>query len=73
VTNLEWGMLLFYSICLSADNVLRSLNTHSVHGPVVNPFKPTALSSPPSNVDKRSAGGSSGGSAAAVASGMCHA
>ncbi|KAF5392795.1 hypothetical protein D9757_000892 [Collybiopsis confluens] len=41
-----------------------SLNIHSVHGPVVNPF----------NVEeRRAAGGSSGGSAAAVAAGLCHA
>lgn len=36
-----------------------SLNTHSIHGPVV--------------INGRSAGGSSGGSAAAVATGMCDA
>ncbi|THV02557.1 amidase signature enzyme [Dendrothele bispora CBS 962.96] len=41
-----------------------SMNTHSVHGPVINPFRPK---------EKRSAGGSSGGSAAAVAAGMCDA
>ncbi|KAF9525955.1 Glutamyl-tRNA amidotransferase subunit A, mitochondrial [Crepidotus variabilis] len=41
-----------------------SLNIHSIHGPVVNPFDTT---------DPRSAGGSSGGSAAAVAAGMCDA
>ncbi|KIK68224.1 hypothetical protein GYMLUDRAFT_35605, partial [Collybiopsis luxurians FD-317 M1] len=40
-----------------------SLNIHSVHGPVINPF----------NVEERRVvGGSSGGSAAAVAAGMCH-
>jgi aspartyl-tRNA(Asn)/glutamyl-tRNA(Gln) amidotransferase subunit A len=39
-----------------------SLNTHSIHGPVINPFSLT---------EKRSAGGSSGGSAAAVAADMC--
>lgn len=39
-----------------------SMNTHTIHGPVVNPF---------SSTERRSAGGSSGGSAAAVASGMC--
>ncbi|KZP28740.1 amidase signature enzyme [Athelia psychrophila] len=41
-----------------------SLNVHSVHGPVVNPFNLP---------ERRSAGGSSGGSAAAVAAGMCDA
>ncbi|KAL4249921.1 Glutamyl-tRNA(Gln) amidotransferase subunit A, mitochondrial [Abortiporus biennis] len=44
-----------------------SLNTYSAHGPVVNPCRSTDGES---NV-KRSAGGSSGGSAAAVAAGMC--
>ncbi|KIY47363.1 amidase signature enzyme [Fistulina hepatica ATCC 64428] len=39
-----------------------SLNTHSVHGPVINPFRPA---------ERRSAGGSSGGSAAAVAANFC--
>lgn len=41
-----------------------SLNKHSVHGPVVNPFGES---------ERRSAGGSSGGSAAAVAAGLCDA
>ncbi|KIM44426.1 hypothetical protein M413DRAFT_442403 [Hebeloma cylindrosporum] len=41
-----------------------SLNVHSIHGPVVNPFDVS---------ERRSAGGSSGGSAAAVAAGMCDA
>ncbi|KIY63200.1 amidase signature enzyme [Cylindrobasidium torrendii FP15055 ss-10] len=41
-----------------------SLNTNSIHGPVVNPFRPE---------EQRSAGGSSGGSAAAVAAGLCDA
>ncbi|KAJ7580242.1 amidase signature enzyme [Mycena floridula] len=40
-----------------------SLNIHSSHGPVLNPFRP--------NEPGRSAGGSSGGSAAAVAADMC--
>ncbi|GAW05765.1 amidase signature enzyme [Lentinula edodes] len=41
-----------------------SLNIHSIHGPVINPF----------DVDsRRAAGGSSGGSAAAVAAGLCDA
>ncbi|TFK48463.1 amidase signature enzyme [Heliocybe sulcata] len=43
-----------------------SLNTHSIHGPVINPWK--SLSS---DITPRSAGGSSGGSAAAVAAGLC--
>ena len=42
----------------------RSLNTHSIHGQVVNPIDTS---------EQRSAGGSSGGSAAAVAAGMCDA
>lgn len=44
-----------------------SLNVHSSHGPVVNPFRPSSGSTSP----PRSAGGSSGGSAAAVAAGLC--
>ncbi|KAF8645066.1 hypothetical protein AX16_008124 [Volvariella volvacea WC 439] len=48
-----------------------SLNIHSVHGPVINPFQPTTI--PGSGNVRRSAGGSSGGSAAAVAAGMCYA
>ncbi|KAF8347960.1 amidase signature domain-containing protein [Amanita rubescens] len=43
-----------------------SLNIHSVHGPVVNPLRF-------GDGMPRSAGGSSGGSAAAVAAGMCFA
>ncbi|KAJ7105126.1 amidase signature domain-containing protein [Mycena crocata] len=50
-----------------------SLNVHSVHGPVVNPFQSTSTSVPWQRREKRSAGGSSGGSAAAVAAGMCYA
>ncbi|TFK39730.1 Glutamyl-tRNA amidotransferase subunit A, mitochondrial [Crucibulum laeve] len=45
-----------------------SLNVHSVHGPVINPFTPSTVT-----FEQRSAGGSSGGSAAAVAAGMCSA
>ncbi|TEB36530.1 Glutamyl-tRNA amidotransferase subunit A, mitochondrial [Coprinellus micaceus] len=41
-----------------------SLNIYSVHGPTLNPFDPS---------ERRSAGGSSGGSAAAVAMGACDA
>lgn len=41
----------------------RSLNKHSAFGPVVNPIG--------YKDEKRSAGGSSGGSAASVATGMC--
>ncbi|KAF7309444.1 Glutamyl-tRNA(Gln) amidotransferase subunit A, mitochondrial [Mycena indigotica] len=49
-----------------------SLNIHSAHGPVINPFQtsnPVSREQP----ERRSAGGSSGGSAAAVAAGMCYA
>ena len=50
---------------------LRSLNVHSIHGPVRNPFNlPPAETS---SDQERSSGGSSGGSAAAVAAGMCDA
>ncbi|KAG2011923.1 general amidase, variant 2 [Coprinopsis cinerea AmutBmut pab1-1] len=47
-----------------------SLNTYTIHGPVINPFP---LSKVGLNNDKRSAGGSSGGSAAAVAADICDA
>ncbi|KAJ6580978.1 amidase signature domain-containing protein [Mycena capillaripes] len=50
-----------------------SLNIHSAHGPVVNPFQPASSSVPWVEREKRSAGGSSGGSAASVAAGMCYA
>ncbi|KAF8892164.1 amidase signature domain-containing protein [Infundibulicybe gibba] len=46
-----------------------SLNTHSIHGPVVNPYNLYSAT----ETQPRSAGGSSGGSAAAVAAGMCYA
>ncbi|KAG7094141.1 hypothetical protein E1B28_007753 [Marasmius oreades] len=50
-----------------------SLNTHSIHGPVINPFQTlrSAASVSWRNREKRTAGGSSGGSAAAVAADMC--
>ncbi|KAJ7089866.1 Glutamyl-tRNA amidotransferase subunit A, mitochondrial [Mycena belliarum] len=52
-----------------------SLNVHSIHGAVVNPFQApsVAASVPWTEREKRSAGGSSGGSAAAVAAGLCDA
>ncbi|KAJ6458134.1 amidase signature domain-containing protein [Mycena vitilis] len=50
-----------------------SLNVHSVHGPVINPFQPASSPVPWVEREKRSAGGSSGGSAASVAAGMCYA
>ncbi|KDQ19104.1 hypothetical protein BOTBODRAFT_28596 [Botryobasidium botryosum FD-172 SS1] len=51
-----------------------SLNTHTVHGPVINPFQPESRRSMAwRERERRSAGGSSGGSAAAVASSMCYA
>lgn len=53
-------------------SIPRSLNTHSIHGPVVNPFRPPSTPCG-SKRERRSAGGSSGGSAAAVASGACDA
>jgi aspartyl-tRNA(Asn)/glutamyl-tRNA(Gln) amidotransferase subunit A len=47
----------------------RSLNLWSIHGPALNPSGP---GEPHEGVPElRSAGGSSGGSAAAVASGLC--
>ncbi|KAH9074850.1 amidase signature enzyme [Lactarius deliciosus] len=48
-----------------------SLNIHSVHGPVVNPYQHPASAVEWHVGERRSAGGSSGGSAAAVAAGMC--
>jgi hypothetical protein len=49
-------------LCITISD--RSLNTHSAFGPVTNPYG----QGPP-----RSAGGSSGGSAAAVAANLCFA
>lgn len=49
-----------------------SLNLNSVHGPVINPFQ-TAPNVPAAQMEHRSAGGSSGGSAASVAAGICDA
>ncbi|KAG8221144.1 amidase signature domain-containing protein [Butyriboletus roseoflavus] len=49
-----------------------SLNVNSIHGPVVNPYQPAhARDVPWTDRERRSAGGSSGGSAASVAAGMC--
>ncbi|KAI0295402.1 amidase signature domain-containing protein [Multifurca ochricompacta] len=44
-----------------------SLNVHSVHGPVINPFQHPSSSVKWEERERRSAGGSSGGSGAAVA------
>lgn len=63
-TSLGWGLLYWIPQPGVTERVRRSLNLHSIHGPVVNPHD---LS------DHRSAGGSSGGSAAAVAAGLCDA
>ena len=72
--NLGWGMYCTVSreLILFPTTYHRSLNIHSIHGPVVNPFQP-ASDTPWEEREKRSTGGSSGGSAAAVAAGMCHA
>ncbi|GAA5919359.1 hypothetical protein JCM6882_000240, partial [Rhodosporidiobolus microsporus] len=51
-----------------------SATVHSIHGPTLNPSHPLGLSSaldPSRAHERRVAGGSSGGSAAAVAAGMC--
>jgi hypothetical protein len=72
VTNLGWGKI-SNSAYIFVNQYLpetRSLNIHSIHGPVRNPFN---LSSENSFDQERSSGGSSGGSAAAVAAGMCDA
>ncbi|KAN0121288.1 Amidase signature domain containing protein [Russula decolorans] len=50
-----------------------SLNVHSVHGPVVNPYQHPSSTLDWHARERRSAGGSSGGSGAAVAAGMCDA
>ncbi|KZT00578.1 amidase signature enzyme [Laetiporus sulphureus 93-53] len=49
-----------------------SLNTYSVHGPVINPFQTPHSTVSWVDRERRSAGGSSGGSAAAVAADMCN-
>ena len=58
------------TIPLCSHRNLRSLNVHSIHGPVRNPFN---LHPEKPFDQERSSGGSSGGSAAAVAAGMCDA
>ncbi len=70
--NSEWGtpVLLFVAHPGFQSN-RRSLNIHSTHGPVVNPYQHPASAVPWDTRERRSAGGSSGGSAAAVAAGMC--
>jgi Amidase len=71
--NLEWGtsrLKFFFVGSLCLQEIFRSLNVHSIHGPVRNPFN---LSTENSFDHERSPGGSSGGSAAAVAAGMCDA
>ncbi|KAK0214901.1 amidase signature domain-containing protein [Armillaria fumosa] len=50
-----------------------SLNVHSVHGSVINPFQHPSSSVAWENRERRSAGGSSGGSAAVVAANLCDA
>ncbi|TDL23703.1 amidase signature enzyme [Rickenella mellea] len=50
-----------------------SANIHSIHGTVVNPHQSPFSSVPWHEREERSPGGSSGGSAAAVAAGMCDA
>ena len=68
--NLEWGTITQKLSVVNTHPENRSLNIHSIHGPVRNPFN----FSPEKLADQeRSAGGSSGGSAAAVAAGMCDA
>lgn len=53
----------------------RSLNVNSIHGPVVNLYQPAVdhAGVPRTDRERRSAGGSSGGSAASVAAEMCDA
>jgi aspartyl-tRNA(Asn)/glutamyl-tRNA(Gln) amidotransferase subunit A len=68
----------FFPLSLSfllalTSTALRSLNVHSVHGPVVNPYQHPSSTVNWHARERRSAGGSSGGSGAAVAAGMCDA
>lgn len=63
----SFSLFLVCSMEAHKTRCVRSLNVHSSHGPVVNPFRPSSGSTSP----PRSAGGSSGGSAAAVAAGLC--
>lgn len=64
--NLVWGKCpcTKRSVSILKNQEIRSANIHSVFGPVINPC------SHGDNI-KRSAGGSSGGSAASVAMNMC--
>ncbi|KAF9231459.1 amidase signature domain-containing protein [Melanogaster broomeanus] len=51
-----------------------SLNVNSIHGPVINPHQsPNVFDVSWTQRERRSAGGSSGGSAASVTAGMCNA
>jgi hypothetical protein len=75
-TSLAWGMSRLATT--NAWNgglnrrLRRSLNVNSIHGPVVNPFQASdARDVPWTDRERRCAGGSSGGSAASVAAGMC--
>lgn len=71
----EFGMgcVLRIPIETATHNRRRSLNTESIHGPVINPFQSSNSDVAWKERESRSAGGSSGGSAAAVAAGMCYA
>jgi len=69
VMSLAWGNFRFFWEKLLPQWVTsnkRSLNKYSYHGPTINPYE-----HPSGKIEKRYSGGSSGGSAAAVASGMC--
>lgn len=64
--NLEWGMSFTLTCCRVPLTEHRSLNKYSSHGITINPYQPLS-----GKIEKRYPGGSSGGSAAAVAAGMC--
>lgn len=73
-TNLAWGVSLRMTLMRTQQTSDRSLNINSLYGPVVNPHQPPGVHDIPwSARERRSAGGSSGGSAASVAAGMCSA
>jgi aspartyl-tRNA(Asn)/glutamyl-tRNA(Gln) amidotransferase subunit A len=74
VTNSAWGKSCLTHLGLTSGFLtqvsLRSLNVHSVHGPVINPYQHPSSTADWDARERRTAGGSSGGSAAAVAAGM---
>jgi hypothetical protein len=72
-TNSEWGMRALVDQRKTTDlYTSSSTNRYSHHGPVINPYPFHRYSKEAWRLrERRSAGGSSGGSAAAVAMGLC--